>query len=226
MKTQFKISMLMPLLLLALTTSAQVQRYIETTVSDTVTLKALQFKYQVTAGYQPNQYDDSYGLSQLGSDTVSASLKEVEKTLKKEKFTCAFEAEKNYTIEKSGKKDIPLVVTLKSKAELDRLIKVLQGMEGISGKILSTDYESPSLYYDAMFKRLYDKALTEVTSLAKISGSTIGSLLSASEITDASNSYFDWIMELSKSSPYSLLGLPASLDKVYTRKFSFRFELK
>ena len=60
--------------------------------------------------------------------------------------------------------------------------------------------------------------MTDVLSLLKKEKFTLS--------TDVYSGYMDWIKELSSVSSYDLFGLNKHLYKVFTRKLSFRFELK
>jgi hypothetical protein len=226
MKTKPTLSLLLILILLSTATKAQEKRYVETIVTDTVMLKPVQFKYEISSGDVANPYD-IYTPKDENETSNATSINDVELALKKEKFSYTMKDENNFTIVKSGKDKPSIVVTLKSMEELAQLYKLLSVYKGISGKIISSDYESPSVYYNVMFKRLYDKAFSEATMLAKISGNEIDKMASATEIVEQGNSYMDWIFEMAKfSSSGDLFGGSGGLYKVYTRKFSFRFDLK
>ena len=223
MKT--RLHLIIIFLAMTFTAAAQEPRYIETTVSDTVKLNPLSFTYEISAGNESYNYDYS---ALLGIDDTSKSVNmtDVLSLLKKEKFTLSTDADNSYTLPKTPPTKLTVVVALNSPTELDRLCKLLSNLNGVSGKITSTEYESPTIYAEVLFKRLYDKALSEATILAKISGSQVGRMISASEPTDVYSGYMDWIKELSSVSSLDLFGLNKHLYKVFTRKLSFRFELK
>ncbi len=223
MKT--RIQLMIIFLAMTFTTVAQEPRYIETTVSDTVKLNPLSFTYEISLSSESYSFDYS---ALLGIDDTSKSVNmtDVLSLLKKEKFTLSTDADNSYTLPKTSSTKSTIVVALSSLAELERLCKLLSNLNGVSGKITSTEYESPARYAETLFKRLYDKALSEATILAKISGSQVGRMISASEPTDVYSGYMDWIKELSSVSSYDLFGLNKHLYKVFTRKLSFRFELK
>ena len=223
MKTRLQLMIIF--LALTFTSAAQEPRYIETTVSDTVKLNPLSFTYEISVGNESYNYDYS---ALLGIDDTSKSVNmtDVLSLLKKEKFTLSTDADNSYTLPKTPPTKLTVVVALNSPTELDRLCKLLSNLNGVSGKITSTEYESPTIYAEVLFKRLYDKALSEATILAKISGSQVGRMISASEPTDVYSGYMDWIKELSSVSSLDLFGLNKHLYKVFTRKLSFRFELK
>jgi hypothetical protein len=222
-----KLMLILALLAMGQATNAQEKRYIETMVSDTIRLKPIQFEYKLTIGETSYSYD--YSNLQGYADTLntSTSLVELEEVLSRAKFNYILSDNDDYSLLSRDKGKSALTVTVKSNAELAKLKKLTEDLKGVSGKITSTDYESPTPYIDAMFKRLYTKALAEATSLAKITGNTVGTMTSATEVTDQTGSYMDWIMQMSRSSYYNeFTGLDADKYKVYTRKFSFRFELK
>lgn len=223
MKTKFILTI--ALLAISLASIAQEKHYIETTVSDTVRLKPLQIRYKISISEPSYTYEitDTQGIKDTSKST---SITDVEGVLKKEKFNWSENDDNNYTISKATQNKSSLIVTLKTKSELDRLCKAIYNLKGISGKISSTDYESASLYTDAMFKRLYDKAKLEANIMAKTTGNTVGSMVSASESQDQYGGYMDWLMELSENSSNNIWGINGGLYKVYTRKFTFRFELK
>ncbi len=223
MKT--RLHLIIIFLAMTFTAAAQEPRYIETTVSDTVKLNPLSFTYEISVGNESYNYDYS---ALLGIDDTSKSVNmtDVLSLLKKEKFTLSTDDNNSYTLPKITPTKSSVVVALSSSAELDRLCKLLSNLNGVSGKITSTEYESPALYADVLFKRLYDKALSEATILAKISGSQVGRMISATEPSDVYGGYMDWLSELSKASSLDLFGLNKHFYKVYTRKFAFRFELK
>jgi hypothetical protein len=220
------ILLFLALIFCSFTSVAQEKRSIEIIVSDTIILKPVLIKYQISSGDQANPYTDDY-LKKAGEDPAATSLDDVSLALKNANFTYAMFTEDNYTISKSIQSNPSIMVTLKSKVELDRLRKVLDVYKGISGKISSVDFESPVLYHDIMFKRLYDMALAEANIFAKIVGSTVDKLGRASEVIDQNGGYMDWLMEISKmASQYEPFNMNAGLTKVYTRKFSFKFDLK
>lgn len=224
MKT--KTIFIVTLLAIAFSATAQEKRSIETVVSDTIKLRALQFKYEVTVGDDYSYSYDYPNLKTAFDSLKTATISDVEDILKKAGFKWSATEENNYTISKSSKGRQSVTVTLKSKSELDRLYHLLDTMKGVTGKITNTDYEAPSLYRDEMFRRLYDKALIEATAMAKISGTEISRLVSASESFEQSTSYLDWLTELSKYSGSDIWGLNTAFYKIYTRRFAFKFELK
>jgi hypothetical protein len=226
MKTKLAFSPFFCLLLFSITSLAQEKRSIEITVSDTVMLRPEMIKYQISSGDPSYPYDVTTAQSANDAAAVAA-LENVCLSLKKEKFTFAMNTGDNYTLNKSIQNKPSVVVTMRSKAELEKLIKLLAPFNGISGKISSVDFESPVPYHEIMFKRLYDKAATEAGIFAKLAETSVEKFVSATEVNDQYGGYMDWLMELSKTaSQYDMLGLNAGLDRVYTRKFSFKFEIK
>jgi hypothetical protein len=226
MKFKLSFLLLLAFVMYSYASLAQEKRSIEIIVSDTVILKPVLIKYQISSGDLSNPYSEDYPQS-AGDAAAAASLDEVSLALKNAKFTYAMTTDDNYTISKSVQNKPSIMVTMQSKEELERLKKVLDVYKGISGKISSVDFESPVRYHEIMFKRLYDKAFAEANIFAKLAGTTVDKLGSAAETGDQYGGYMDWLMELSKTaSQYDLFNMNAGLTKVYTRKFSFKFELK
>jgi len=225
MKTQIRTSLVAALMIFSLSSIAQEKRYVETIVSDTVMLKPVGFVYQISAGNTVTGYE-TYVPQDNSDDLKSATLPEIEDLIKKARFSYVMSDKNDYSIMKGTQNEPSIMVTLNSKNELDKLYKLLSSYKGISGQIFSVDYESPALYYDIMFKRLYEKALSEATVLAKISGNEIDKMVSATEVTDQFGGYMDMLTEISKYSSYDNFGLNSTSYKTYTRKFSFRFDLK
>jgi len=204
---------------------AQEQRFVEIIVSDTISLKAEQFIYQISIGDQVDFYGFSYPLD----DSITVDLptvSEVEDVLRSNKFSYKILTTKDYTLSKNKINRPAIQVTLYSRQEIERLYKLLETIQGISGKIVSVDYESPDLYNKEMYRRLFAKAKEEASILAGVTGDDVGTILSVAEKRDEWLDYFDLIKKFSEEIEYNLWGMKCLWTKQYKREFQFRFELK
>jgi len=224
MKTIIKLSLIYFLFQFSFV-SAQELRYIDIVVSDTVILQPISYTYQISVGDSYNIYDIDY-YQKDSTKIVPPEISDIEKDLKKDNFTYTNAVQNDYSLSKSRKESSVLLVTLKNKHELDRLIKLLNPIKGVSGKITDIKLESPEKYYPEMFKRLYDKAVAQATLLATVSGNQIGRMLNASEVKCEWEGLFDKVNQLSKKNPYESWFMQADLFSQYIRKLEFRFELK
>jgi hypothetical protein len=204
---------------------SQELRYIDIIVADTVLLQPVSYTYQISVGDSYNIYDIDFYQKDSIKD-VPPEISDIEKDLKKENFTYTTAGVNDYSLSKSRKENSILLVTLKNKHELDRLIKLLRPIKGISGKITDVKLESPVKYYPEMFKSLYNKAVEQTTSLATVSGNQIGRMLSVSEVKCEWEGLFDKVNQLSKKNPYESWFMQTDLFSQFIRKLEFRFELK
>ena len=224
MKTIIKLSLIYFLFQFSFV-SAQELRYIDIIVSDTVLLQPISYTYQISVGDSYNIYDIDY-YQKDSIKFVPPEISDIEKDLKKDNFAYTNAEENDYSLSKSRKENSVLLVTVKNKHDLDRLLKLLSPIKGVSGKITDIKLESPEKYFPEMFKHLYNKAVEQATSLATVSGNQIGRMLSASEVKCEWEGLFDKVNQLSKKNPYESWFMQADLFSQYIRKLEFRFELK
>ena len=233
MKITLKISLFLVLTFLSLLSLAQKQRFVEIIISDTLTLQAKQFTYQINIGEQMSFMGLTIPIPQTEKDSASLpALSDIEKNLEKNHFSYTINNENDYSISKSSQNPPTLLLTLTSKTELDRLFNLLKSMQGISGKIIHVEYESPVLFYNEIFNRLFSKAQAEASALAHVTGNETGKLLNITEIKEQQpEPYMDSYMELLKPllksfSAVDVFGQNNNLTKKYERKMQFKFELK
>jgi len=230
MKANRKINLLFIFTFLTLISIAQEQRFIEIIVSDTMTLQSKQITYQINIGEQMSFLGIT--IPQTEKDSTSLpSLSDIQSTLTKKHFAYTVNNVNDYSISKNSQAHPSIILTLNSKNELDRLFNLLKSMQGITGKIIHVEYESPALYHDELFKRLYSKAQIEASSLADSTGNETGKLINITEVKEQQaesnmDTYMEWMKQLSKSFSADLSGQNNNLTKKYERKFQFKFELK
>ena len=232
MKKNITLVFILLLLVAPFMAAAQVQRTVEVTVSDTVTLKATSFVYKISAG------DDNGMLgamsSLLGKDKgdegkYSQQIDSAEQVLRENHYHYSYDNDNKYTLGKSGRSSA-LLVTLTSEAELEGLCKKLSVVQSLKGKIQNVSYEKPDAYLTTLFGRLYAAANKQAGELATISGSTLGKVISITEIqtnSPTAGSYESLMSEMMKKMPFAAMYDTAeTLTQTYTRRISFRFELK
>jgi hypothetical protein len=226
MKTHLKTSIIITLLCLTGYSYSQEVRFIELTVSDTITLHPTHFIYRINLGQQ----SEFMGLilpketKQEGSSTVP-SINEISNILDKEKCTYTINHYSDYSI--SNSTDQPSIdVTLNSENELKSLFNLLKTKEGISGRIEEISYEPMSKYYKEIYTRLYTKAINQTTLLANITGNTIGILISASNVEKENDSYMDVYEQMTKNMPKGIFGEIQVSAKKEEVKMVFKFEIK
>jgi hypothetical protein len=208
---------------------SQTQKFIEVIASDTVTLKPTKFIYQITSGAEQMEFMGIKMPQPQSDDTEkkdTPSISEITPLLDKEKFNYTVSSETNYSI--SGTEPKPsITVILNGESELKRLYNTLKSQPGIKGKIKETFYEPLSNYQEAVYKRLYSVALTQATQLATISGSSIGKVLSISEMKNDTDNFMDvYTQMMSKMSMGGLFGENGATNKKEEIKMVFKFELK
>jgi hypothetical protein len=199
---------------------SQEERYIQIIVSDTASLKPIQFHYQITVKEPINIYS--------GDTTLQpkvTSLDEVDNILGREGFTQRTRGN-NYTIGEYEKENPAIVAALSSLEELGRLYSVIKPVSGATGKIVSIDYESTDTYNAELFERLFIKARTQASVLAGKTGNELGRLLNVSEVRDMWDGYYDTFKQYSKYLPADYFGGNTDFAKPYERRLQFKFELK
>jgi hypothetical protein len=226
MKTKISVLSIITISIFSFHSNAQ-NKFIEILATDSVELKPVSFVYQVSSGTEINVF--SIKMDKQDNEPV-LSLTNIKKLLDKNSFAYQAKGKGNYSIpEKTA--DSSVFVTLSSIEELNRLFKVLSNAKGISGKIAEVKYESISPYKADIYQRLYSKAFTDATTLAKVSNNTIGQLISVQEpaqTMDFFSGYQDMFQKLFSNNPIfsQMFGLESNLTQKTEKKLLFRFELK
>jgi hypothetical protein len=208
---------------------SQEKRFVEVTVSDTVSLKVTQIVYEINLGNQvefmgmsiPSDGDNS-------QNAPTTSMQEIKIMLDKEKFMYMVSPENEYKIS-SSKTEPGILVTLNSEKELKKLCALFKPQAGISGKVKSVSYEPVSNYSAMLYKRLWTKATTEAGQMTTATGNTVGPLISISESKEVQNSYdnyMDMYKDLLKGMTAGMYGENAADKKVVEIQKTFKFELK
>jgi hypothetical protein len=212
--------------------AAQGQRTVEVILSDTVNLKATSFVYKISGGEDNGMYGALASMSGKESGDegkYSLQIDSAEQLLRENHYHYSFNTENKYALGKSGKPSA-LMVTLTSEAELDGLCKKLSKIQGLKGKIQNVSYERPDAYLPAMFGRLYADATRQAGTLATISGGAIGKVIAITEIpaTPAATGPYESMMSELKKMPLfaAMYETAEGLTQTYTRRMSFRFEMK
>lgn len=226
MKTKFSIISFITILIFSFNSNAQ-NKFIELLATDSIELKAVAFVYQVNSGTELNLF--SIKIDKQDNEPV-LSLTNIKRLMDKNNFTYEAKGKGGYTIPEKAS-DSSVFVTLNSSEELNRLFKVLANVKGISGKITDIKYESISPYKMEIYQRLYTKALNDATILAKISGNTIGQLISVREpqqTIDFFTGYQQMFQKVFDNNPMfsQMFGIETNLTQKTEKKLLFRFELK
>lgn len=226
MKTFVKILALISFICLTTMTNAQQTRFIELTVTDTISLQTTQIVYQINLGQQVEFMGMKIPLNDKEEEVAPArSINEITSILDKGKFNYSINNTENYTISDPASQP-SIDVTLKSESELKNLYEVLKDEQGITGKIKDIAYEPVSKYYTVFYSDLYAKAKNQATLLASISGNTLGALISASDIQSLTDSYGEMYSQMMKNFPMGIMGDQQVASKNEKVKMTFRFELK
>lgn len=204
---------------------AQESRFVEVTISDTVTLKSIRYIYQIDIGQQMEFMGMKIPQDNNNQDKPTTSISEVTTAIKRGKFRYSLSTEKNYSISTPSAQP-SILVDVDSENELKSLIDLLKQQPGISGKIKEVVYEPISKYQDEVFKNLYKKAITQATLMANISGNSIGRLLSVSDAKSDTGGYLDFYKQMLKAMPVGMFGETNVLEKKEEIKMIFKFELK
>lgn len=177
------------LFLTSLTTFAQ-ENFIEVAVRDTIMMKPISFTYQVTvdqtnlAGADTGQGID---LNNFDARNVSAAsdlkLKEIEKFLLKKGYAPKLiSKDRSHSVTAIFSRNGPgYEVTLKTKAQQDKLEKEIQELTSVKGETGAMQYGDESIYDGALYKKLIDKARKKATTLAGLSGFKLGKIASVAE---------------------------------------------
>lgn len=206
---------------------AQTNKFIEVMVSDTISLKPLEFTYKINTGN-----DATF----LGMNTERdktdpiISINNIKRILDKNSFKYRVETKGNYDIVPTRTADSSILITLTSDTSLERLYKLLLTIKGIAGKISNVKYESDSPYRADIYKRLYSQAHSDAKMLATISGNAIGQLISVEEPkeSDPYSGYMDMFKKMASNNNMfaELFGMEDGFMQVTVKKLLFKFELK
>jgi len=228
MKTKAAITVLLFLMGSVYVNAQNNNKFIEIMATDSIELKPVAFVYQVSSGPDLSMFPVKMDKT---DNEPYVSLSTIKKVLDKNNFTYEAKGKENYTIGGDKTPDSVLLITLNSDTELKRLYKALVNVKSISGKISDVKFESISAYKPDMYQRLYTKALTDATTLAKVSGNSVGQLISVQEPQQGADFFSGYQQMLQKmTGPNNflsqLLGLETGLTQKIETKLLFRFELK
>ena len=215
------------ILFLSFQLHAQITKFIEVMVSDTISLKPVEFTYQVSSGVDAG----FFGMKTEKEDTDPIiSINTIKKILDKNNFRYHVELKQNYNISTVKPVDSAIFITITSDTSLKRLYKLLLTIKGISGKISNVKYESDAPYKADMYKRLYSQAYTDAMMLGKVSGHSVGELISVEEPKeiDFYSGYMDMFKKMAGSDNMlsQLFGMDDNLIQVTVKKLLFKFSLK
>jgi len=118
---------------------------------------------------------------------------------------------------------ITFKVSLKDEEELKRLFSLFTDHSEIQGKVSNLEYESVQSKMNVIYKDLYDKALNETQSIAKISGLTVVKLMKVYEHQGEFDNYMDSYQDILSDLPYGIKE-PKNFkgqEKVVERTFVF-----
>ena len=208
-------------------TLSQNERYIEVTVSDTVSLKVSMIYFMVEFGgsvefmgvkvRKPNDEGDSI-----------PTIEQFRELMDKHQF--------KYSIPDIGEsaenivEDNPsFLFEFKTNDELIQLKRLIKPFNGISGRIDKIIYEDLEKYEYDLYKRLYKKARRKADMLASISGNHTGKVLSISDLKgsgDSLNDLMGMYRQVFRNLPASF-GIDQTVsDKEEVFSLVYKFELK
>jgi hypothetical protein len=212
-------------LLIPVLTLAQESRFLEFTVSDTVTVKPTGYLYKINLGQQMEFMGIRIPQGNTTDDQDIPSIDVVTNRIKSGNFKYTLSLEKDYSISASPSQP-GILVHVATEKELSSLLDLLKDQQGISGKVKEVEYESLSRYQSEIFKNLYAKALAQAGIMATITGNSLGRLISVSEVKESKENYMDSYKELLKGFPTGLFIEQNVSAKKEVINYSFRFELK
>lgn len=213
-------------------------RFVEVKVSDTITLKAISFVYEIS---ETSAYDDMYdgdGEFDFGTDGETDSKKEkkedkrdlddIKELLKKERIVFSETNLSKYAVNNNklfdGGKKIYIHVT--SENDLKRLYQLLKDETTIKAQVTEVNYEPIEKYYEKLYDNLYKKGLNKANIIASKAASKAGKLISASDV-------FNNVFDYEKMYKDAFRGMAGSglfnsfyeLNKVEELDMMFKFEL-
>ena len=137
--------------------------------------------------------------------------------------------QKGYSIGQFGVlPDSSIAITVHSEAELNSVYMLLSPLSGVSAKLGQIQFE-PMPDRVSIYKTIYERAVADATGMARISGKTLGELISVEEPQDLLWSMHDMTEGIQNSANFiaELSGKPnATLQKKLEVKMLFKFELK
>lgn len=225
MKTKFYFIFLLSLLGIGITSYAQEQRFIEVVSVDTVMIKPVSYVYQISLGQQYEFMGIKIPQNNEEEDVLIPSVTEIENILKKGNFNYTLSDGVNYALSGSDKIS-SISVELANEKELIRLFELLEDKEGITGKVEVNSYEPISMYYEKIYTKLYNDALIQAQTLAKVTNSNVGNLISVSELKNEYDGLMSMYKDAMKDMPFGFFKDTGTLLKKVEKKFSFKFELK
>lgn len=211
---------------------AQDRRTLEISETDTVLLNPTTIEYRVSAGHGSDFQAMVMGQVKKGVSEPQgprASMQDVVTLLQSHHIVWEYSSEKGYSIGRSGFfGDSSIDITVHSEAELKSVYTLLSAVSGITGSIGQIEFE-PIPDRVSIYKTLYQRALTDATGMAAVSGKTLGELLSVEEPQDILWS----VRQMAEGTEYAtgfLADLAGSqrgrLQKKVETKMLFKFELK
>jgi hypothetical protein len=218
------VSVLLVMLWIVPQLSAQVSRTITLSVSDTVLLEPIRIIYLIEAGDK----EKFMGMKlPMGDEPeASASLDELLKGLKKEKFNAAWAEVDDFDLNRSTATYKALKVELLNKIELIRLIEFLKTVKGVSGSIHRMDHEPFAKYQDNFFASLIDKARSQAMAIARATDSTLGKIISVTEAPSA-DGYGQMMEQMMKNPVFkSVYGARSGLSRQYVRTLMVQFAVE
>lgn len=231
MKLKSKVLTLLSVIVIG-TATAQEKRFVEVTVSDTVTLKFTKMIYELSVGNKYNYLGMDIPMDENGTVTPDATptttVSNITMVLDKEKLPYTLSSEKNYSITSSSNKSEPnVLVAVTSEKELKKIYSMFKSQSGITGKISTTDYEPITKYNEVLYIRLFAKAALEASQLATAAGGTTGQLISVSEKKQSeSSSFMDIYSEALKGAAFFGGNAGDQTQRTETVTKTFKFELK
>ncbi len=202
----------------------QEPKFIEITTADTIVLNPVKIIYEINLGMQ----DNWMGLAIDGtdaSDIEQPEKKDIEDILQNKRFKYTI-SEGNGFMLSAGDQNVSYLIELENVSELKNLLSIMNGLYGLTGGIKEVLYEPSDAYYKTVYTSLYTKAKEQASILAEISGTTLGGLISATDIPDSTDSYLKMMETLYEQAPFSFFQYKSDVTSEIVYQMRFRFEIK
>jgi Protein of unknown function (DUF541) len=164
------------------------ERFIEVAVTDTIVMKPTSFKYAVSVGN-----DEVTAVIGVDTEDEYDYKAAMEMNKQKEAGLKDFLVKKGYKIDANDDSNpyanifAPgdgLVVTLKNKAEADKLVAEVEKLGYAQARPAGAEYGDESKYDNPLLKKLLDKARKKAEFIAATSGTKLGRIISVKEGKD------------------------------------------
>ncbi|MBS1564271.1 MAG: SIMPL domain-containing protein [Bacteroidetes bacterium] len=189
---------LFPLLGIILCTQAQaqIQKFIEVTVTDSIHVKPDLFVYRISmADFTTTVSSDGRNKLRNEPKRKNTLMDTVRQELTKLKFhilPATVEDSTSVSPYPMDNEPLPVIVTLQSPDSLGALIDYVRMKKRLTGSLDRASTQNEALYYDKLYKKLIDAAQAKAEKLAAYSHQTILTVLSITEVPEKSAAIGGW----------------------------------